>query len=149
MPGLRQGDARIPRFSFRRPFYTKRFSYYIGRRYRPSSIQDIARELHLDWHTVRELVKQYMREHLRRADGNLQIDACRPHGQFPVLMHVNAEVLPGKTRCFTRGDQCDRLGVMWSTEALSAGRQETYGGKPLEASQDANHRPSQYDTRFH
>ena len=49
------------------PFYTKRFAYYVGRRCRSSSIQDIARELHLDWHTVKELEKQYMREQLRRA----------------------------------------------------------------------------------
>jgi transposase len=49
------------------PFYTKRFSYYVGRRCRASSIKDIAKELHLDWHTVKELEKQYMREQLRRA----------------------------------------------------------------------------------
>ena len=48
------------------PFYTKRFSYYVGRRCRASSIKDIAKELHLDWHTVKELEKQYMREQLRR-----------------------------------------------------------------------------------
>ena len=49
------------------PFYTKRFSYYVGRRCRASSIKDVAKELHLDWHTVKELEKQYMREQLRRA----------------------------------------------------------------------------------
>jgi len=49
------------------PFYTKRFAYYVGRRCRASSIRDIARELRLDWHTVKELEKQYMREQLRRA----------------------------------------------------------------------------------
>jgi transposase len=49
------------------PFYTKRFAYYVGRRCRASSIRDIARELHLDWHTVKGLEKQYMREQLRRA----------------------------------------------------------------------------------
>jgi transposase len=48
-------------------FYTKRFAYYVGRRCRASSIRDIARELHLDRHTVKELEKQYMREQLRRA----------------------------------------------------------------------------------
>ena len=48
------------------PFYTKRFAYYVGRRCRASSIKDIARELRLDWHTVKELEKQYMREQLRR-----------------------------------------------------------------------------------
>jgi transposase len=49
------------------PFYTKRFAFYVGRRCRASSIKDIARELRLDWHTVKELEKQYMREQLRRA----------------------------------------------------------------------------------
>lgn len=49
------------------PFYTKRFAYYIGRRCRDSSIQDVAREFHLDWKTVKALEMQYMREQLRRA----------------------------------------------------------------------------------
>ena len=48
------------------PFYTKRFSLYVGRRCRDSSLQDIARELHLDWKTVKALEMQYMREQLRR-----------------------------------------------------------------------------------
>ena len=48
------------------PFYTKRFAFYVGRRCRDSSIQDIARELHLDWKTVKSLEKQCMREQLRR-----------------------------------------------------------------------------------
>jgi transposase len=49
-----------------RLFYTKRFAYYIGRRCRSSSIKDVAKELHLDWRTVKELEKQYMKEQLRR-----------------------------------------------------------------------------------
>jgi transposase len=49
------------------PFYSKRFAFYIGRRCRDSSIQDVAREFHLDWKTVKTLEKQYMREQLRRA----------------------------------------------------------------------------------
>ena len=48
------------------PFYTKRFAFYVGRRCRDSSIEDIAQELHLDWKTVKSLEKQYMREQLRR-----------------------------------------------------------------------------------
>ena len=48
------------------PFYTKRFAFYIGRRCRASSIKDIAEEFRLDWHAVKELEKQYMREQLRR-----------------------------------------------------------------------------------
>ena len=65
--GLRQGETGISLFPLRQPLHTKRFSYYIGRRCRASSIKDIAKELHLDCHTVKELEKQYMREQLRRA----------------------------------------------------------------------------------
>lgn len=49
------------------PLYTKRFTRYVGRRCRAAPLQAVARELQLDWHTVKELEKQYMREQLRRA----------------------------------------------------------------------------------
>jgi len=49
------------------PFYTKRFAWFVGRRCRASTIQDVARELHLDWHTVKALDKQYMKAQLERA----------------------------------------------------------------------------------
>jgi transposase len=49
------------------PLYTKRFAWYVGRRCRAAPIQAGARELRLDWHTVKELEKQYMQEQLRRA----------------------------------------------------------------------------------
>jgi len=49
------------------PFYTKRFAFYVGRRCRSATIRDVARELKLDWKTVKGLEKQYMREQLRRA----------------------------------------------------------------------------------
>lgn len=49
------------------PFYTKRFAYYVGSRCRSSSIKDVAEELHLNWKTVKDLEKQYMKEQLRRA----------------------------------------------------------------------------------
>lgn len=49
------------------PFYTKRFAFYVGQRCRASSIKEVAEELRLDWHTVKELDKCYMREQLRRA----------------------------------------------------------------------------------
>ena len=49
------------------PRYTKRFAYYVGKRCRASTIRDIAEELGLAWHTVKELEMQYMREQLRRA----------------------------------------------------------------------------------
>ncbi len=49
------------------PFYTKRFAFFVGRRCRTATIRDVAREVHLDWKTVKELEQQYMREQLRRA----------------------------------------------------------------------------------
>ena len=49
------------------PFYTKRFAYYVGRRCRTATIKDIAKELKLDWHTVKELDKQYMKAQLSRS----------------------------------------------------------------------------------
>ena len=49
------------------PRYTKRFAFYVGKRCRSSTIKDIADELGLEWHTVKELEKQYMRAQLRRA----------------------------------------------------------------------------------
>lgn len=48
-------------------FYTKRFAFYVGRRCRTSTVKDVAEELGLDWDTVKELDKHYMREQLRRA----------------------------------------------------------------------------------
>jgi transposase len=48
------------------PFYTKRFAFYVGRRCRTMTITDVARELKLDWHTVKALDKEYMAEQLRR-----------------------------------------------------------------------------------
>src|SRR3954468_18259464 len=42
------------------PLYTKRFAYFVGRRCRQSSISDVAKELALDWHTVKALEIQYM-----------------------------------------------------------------------------------------
>jgi transposase len=49
------------------PFYTKRFAFYVGRRCRDSTIKAVADELGLDWKSVKELDKQYMREQVRRA----------------------------------------------------------------------------------
>ena len=49
------------------PLYTKRFAHYVGRRCASATIQAVAKELHLDWHTVKELDKQYMRAQLARA----------------------------------------------------------------------------------
>ena len=49
------------------PLYTKRFAFFVGRRCRQTTIKEVAEELYLDWHAVKELDKQYMREQLRRA----------------------------------------------------------------------------------
>jgi transposase len=49
------------------PFYTKRFAYYVGRRCRSTTIKELAEELALHWHTVKELEKQYMNAQLVRA----------------------------------------------------------------------------------
>jgi len=48
------------------PFYTKRFTHYVGRRCRQSTIKDIAQELNLDWDTVKALEKQYLRAQLAK-----------------------------------------------------------------------------------
>src|SRR5205807_6338251 len=49
------------------PLYTKRFAYFVGRRCRQATISDIAKELALDWHTVKALEMQYMKAQLARA----------------------------------------------------------------------------------
>jgi len=48
-------------------FYTRRFAYFVGRRCRQATVKDVAKELHLDWHTVKELDMQYMAAQLARA----------------------------------------------------------------------------------
>lgn len=48
------------------PLYTKRFAYYVGRRCCNETVKDVAKDLHLDWHAVKELDKQYMRAKLAR-----------------------------------------------------------------------------------
>ena len=47
----RRSCAKVRRESF----YTKRFAYFVGRRCRTSTIQDVAREVHLAWRTVKDL----------------------------------------------------------------------------------------------
>jgi len=49
------------------PFYTRRFFLFVGRKCRSMTIKDVAEELNLDWHTVKDLDKEYMKEQLRRA----------------------------------------------------------------------------------
>jgi transposase len=40
------------------PFYTKRFSYSVGRKCRAMTVRDVAKELKLDWHAVKALEKE-------------------------------------------------------------------------------------------
>jgi transposase len=65
----RCGAVKRQRLDFlaENPRYTKRFAFYVGRRCRSAPLYDIAEELHLEWHTVKEVEMQYMREPLRRA----------------------------------------------------------------------------------
>ena len=42
------------------PHITKRFAFYVGRRCAQASIRDVAKELKLDWDTVKTLEMQYM-----------------------------------------------------------------------------------------
>ena len=49
------------------PHYTERYAIRVGRYCRLATIKDVAEDLHLDWHTVKDLDKQYMQEQLDRA----------------------------------------------------------------------------------
>ena len=49
------------------PRFTRRFAFYVGRRCRQASIRDVAKELKLDWDTVKLLEMQYMRAQIERA----------------------------------------------------------------------------------
>jgi len=67
VPGSWQSEARTARLSCRQPVLHQALRYFVRPRCRQASIQDVANELHLDWHTVKELDKQYMREQIERA----------------------------------------------------------------------------------
>lgn len=54
-------------FLAKNPFYTKRFAFYVGKRCQSASILDVAKELKLNWKTVKELDKEYMQEKLNRS----------------------------------------------------------------------------------
>lgn len=49
------------------PFYTKRFAFHVGRQCRNTTIKEVAKQHNLNWHTVKELEKQYMRRQLEVA----------------------------------------------------------------------------------
>jgi len=55
------------------PRYTGRFAMDVGRRCSRVSVRVVTRELGLDWHTVRDLEKQYMRAQLAEAGAPLPV----------------------------------------------------------------------------
>jgi transposase len=48
-------------------FYTKRFAFFVGRKCRAMTVLDVAKEVRLDWKTVKVMDMWYMEEQLRRA----------------------------------------------------------------------------------
>ena len=44
------------------PHYTQRFALYVDKQCRSASIKEVADDLRLDWHAVKEMDKLYMRE---------------------------------------------------------------------------------------
>ncbi len=48
------------------PHYTKRFAKEVGERCREATIKSVAASFHLDWETVKELDKEYMRAQLKK-----------------------------------------------------------------------------------
>ena len=46
------------------PHYTKRFARYVGKQCRSAPIKEVADDLRLDWHAVKEMEKLYMMEQL-------------------------------------------------------------------------------------
>ena len=63
------GKVKTEKIAFlaNNPFYTERFAQYVGQRCRNSSILAVAKELRLDWQTVKALEMEYMRDQLERA----------------------------------------------------------------------------------
>jgi transposase len=49
------------------PKFTRRFALVVGNLCRAMSIRDVAKRMNLDWRTIKELDKLYMREQLRVA----------------------------------------------------------------------------------
>lgn len=50
----------------RNPWHTKRFATLVGRKCRETTIKAVAEELRLDWKTVKELDKDYMKRQLEK-----------------------------------------------------------------------------------
>jgi transposase len=49
------------------PRFTRRFATRVGRGCRVATVADVAEDFHLDWHTVKDLDKDYMRRQLEHA----------------------------------------------------------------------------------
>lgn len=62
------GGVKRERLSFlvHRRLYTKRFAHHVGQCCKEASMTSVAHEFQLDWHTVKELEKDYMREVLAK-----------------------------------------------------------------------------------
>jgi transposase len=54
------------------PHYTKRFARYVGKLCRSMSVAEVAADLRMDWHAVKEMDKLYMREQLAVAGTHLR-----------------------------------------------------------------------------
>lgn len=50
------------------PHYTRRFALYVGKQCRSTPVKEVADDLCLSWHSVKEMDKLYMREQLARAE---------------------------------------------------------------------------------
>ena len=46
------------------PHDTKRFAWYVGKQCRGASVQEVASDLHLDWHAVKAMDQRYRRAQL-------------------------------------------------------------------------------------
>ncbi|MDQ2668394.1 MAG: hypothetical protein M3Z05_20730 [Gemmatimonadota bacterium] len=54
------------------PHYTKRYALFVGKQCRSASIKEVALDLRMDWHAVKEMDKLYMREQLVAAGTQLR-----------------------------------------------------------------------------
>jgi len=61
-----EGEARETGVAGEQSVLQQTIAFFVGRRCRVMTIKDVAQETHLDWKTVKELDKQYMREQVRR-----------------------------------------------------------------------------------
>jgi hypothetical protein len=80
-------DIRKPQSEF----HALDFTYYVGRRCR--TVQDVAKELHLDWDSVKALDKQYM--HARLARAGTPTPAGRVDAPPPVPVAIDDADWPG------------------------------------------------------